>query len=254
MLAISGYALYHWRSYQPEWKGREWGIFFAFFLLIPFANLFIGLRLTSISARPLPGLPADAPGSALMIFSALPWILGGGLLGPLGGAALGAFAGLLRGAWDTYSLFSVIEYGFLGVCFSVITRQRFRTPAYQWLRQPLIGALLLIPIHTLFYVVSALFTQWGVDTSAPATARLDFAISNALIVTFAFGGEMLVAGIVAQIIAIYFPKIWGGKQTLQPSPGERSLESRFLFAVGTFILLLLLTLLIGDWVVAGRGA
>ncbi|MBV5344466.1 MAG: hypothetical protein JZU63_02490, partial [Rhodoferax sp.] len=88
----------------------------------------------------------------------------------------------------------------------------------------------------------------------PATARLDFALSNAWIVTLAFGGEMLVGGIVAQIISKAFPLLWGGKQPLKPSPGERSLESRFLFGVGTFISLLLLTLLIGDWVVAGQAA
>ncbi len=248
------YAVYRWRVYHTEWQGRQWGLFFTFLILIPLANLFIGLRLTAASVRPLPGLPADAPGSAMMVFSAIPWILGGGLLGPIGAVALGAFAGLLRGAWDTYSLFSVIEFAFLAVWFSINTSQRFRTPAYKLLRQPFFGALLLIPIHALFYVISALFTQWGVDTSAPATARLDFALSNAGIITLAFGGEMLVAGIVAQVISMAFPNVWGGDQPLQPSPSERSLESRFLFAVGTFILVLLLTLLIGDWVVAGRAA
>jgi len=187
-------------------------------------------------------------------FSAIPWLLGGGLFGPVGAAVLGAFAGLLRGAWDTYSLFSIVEIALLSAWFSTNMRQRYRTPAYALLRQPLVGALLLIPFHTLFYVISSLFTQWGLDVSAPATARLDFAISNAWIVTLAFGGEMLVGGIVAQIISKAFPAMWGSKQSLQPSPGERSLESRFLFGVGTFISLLLLTLLIGDWVVAGQAA
>jgi len=254
LLGMLAYALFRWRSYQPAWNGREWGIFFAFLILIPITNLFIGVRLTSALARPLPGLPADAPGSALMLFSAIPWLLAGGLLGPLGAAVLGAFAGLLRGAWDTYSLFSIIEIAILGAWFSTNMRQRFRTPAYALLRQPFFGALLLIPFHTLFYVVSSMFTQWGVDASAPTTARLDFALSNAGIVTLAFGGEMLIAGIVAQIISKAFPALWGGRQSLQPSPGERSLESRFLFGVGTFISLLLLTLLIGDWVVAGQAA
>ena len=254
LLGVLAYALSRWRIYQPVWKGRDWGIFFAFLLLIPLTSLFIGLRLTSASARPLPGLPADAPGSALMIFSAIPWLLAGGLLGPLGSAVLGAFAGLLRGAWDTYTLFSILELSLLGAWFSTNMRQRFRTPMYKLLRQPFFGALLLIPFHILFYVISALFTQWGVDASAPATARLDFALSNAGVVTLAFGGEMLVAGIVGQIVSTAFPMRWGGKQPLQPSPGEKSLESRFLFAVGTFISLLLLTLLIGDWVVAGRAA
>ncbi len=254
LLGVLAYALYRWRAYQPAWRGREWGLFVVFLVLIPATTLFIGLRLSSASARPMPNVPADAPGSALMIFSAIPWLLGGGLLGPLGAALLGAFAGLLRGTWDTYSLFSILELAFMGTWFAVNMRQRYRTSAYKLLRQPIVGALLLIPFHLLFYVLSALFTQWGVDISSPATARLDFALSNAVVATLAFGGEMLVGGIVAQIISMAFPARWGGKQTLQPSPGERSLESRFLFAVGTFISLLLLTLLVGDWVVAGRAA
>ena len=254
LLGLLVYALVVWRGYQPAWSGREWGFFIAFLVLIPLTSLFIGLRLTSASARPLPGLPADAPGSALMVFSGIPWLLGGGLLGPAGAAVLGAFAGLLRGVWDTYSLFSILELALMGAWFATNTRQRYRTRIYKLLRQPLVSALLLIPFHTLFYVISSLFTQWGVDISAPTTARLDFALSNSGIVTLAFGGEMLIAGIVAQVVSVALPGLWGGKQPLQPSPAERSLESRFVFAVGTFISLLLLTLLIGDWVVAGRAA
>jgi signal transduction histidine kinase len=252
LLATLIYALFRWRSYQPEWRTREWGLFFVFLILIPIVNLFIGIRFASASTMPLPGLPADAPGSALMVFSAIPWMFGGGLLGPVGAAVLGAFAGLLRGSLDTYSLFTILEFALMGAWFSGNMRQRYRTPIYVLLRQPLAAALLLIPLHVLFYTISALFTQWGVNI--PITARLDFALSNAGIVALAFGGEMLVAGIVAQIIFVAFPKMWGSNQPLQPSPGEKSLESRFLFGVGTFISLLLLTLLIGDWLVAGRAA
>jgi signal transduction histidine kinase/HAMP domain-containing protein len=252
LLAVLTVYLYRYRAGQTSWGSKGWGLFLVLFLLVPVLNLFIGLRLTSGSVRPLPGLPADAPGSALMVFSAIPWLLGGGLLGPLAAALLGAFTGLVRGTWDLYSLFPIVEFAFLGVWFSLNTRQRYRTPAYRLLRQPLVGALLLIPLHTLFYTLSALFTQWGTDI--PATARLDFAISNALVVTLAFGGEMLIGGLVAQVISVAFPSNWGSKLPLQPSPGEKSLESRFIFAVGTFILLLLLTLLIGGWVVAGQAA
>ena len=252
LFAALAWILYSNRKSQSTWGMKEWGLFIVLFVLIPLLNLFIGLRLTSGSIRPLPGLPADAPGSALMAFSAIPWLLGGGLLGPVAAALLGAFAGLIRGSWDLYSLFPILEFAFMGMWFSMNMRQRYRTPAYRLLRQPLAGALLLIPIHTLFYTLSALFTQWG--TAVPATARLDFAISNALVVTLAFGGEMLVGGLAAQIVSIAFPAHWGSKQALQPSPGEKSLESRFIFAVSTFILLLLLSLLVGGWVVAGKAA
>lgn len=255
LLGVLIYMLIQQRKYQPHWGGREWVLFIALFIFIPIVTLFIGLRLTSASARPLPGLPADAPGSALMVFSAIPWLLGGGLLGPIGAAALGAFSGLLHGAWNSYTLFSVLEFAFFGMWFSSNTRQRYRTPAYRLLRQPLAGALLLIPAHLLFYILSALFTQWSLGASTtPVTARLDFALSNAGIVLLAFGGEALIGGIVAQVISIAFPVMWGGKQSVQPSPGEKSLETRFMYAVGTFISLLLLTLLVGDWVVAGRAA
>jgi hypothetical protein len=64
---------------------------------------------------------------------------------------------------------------------------------------------------------------------------------------------MLVA-VAAQILSSVVPYLWGSKLPLQPSPGEKSLRSRFIFSAGTFILLLLVTLLIGDWVVAGRAA
>ncbi|MBN8655272.1 MAG: HAMP domain-containing protein [Anaerolineae bacterium] len=251
LLVGMGVFLFRSQKGQPAW-GPKWWLFLLLFVLIPILNLFIGLRLTSGSFRPLPGLPADAPGSALMVFSAIPWLLGGGMFGPLAAALLGAFAGLVRGTWDYYSLFPILEFALISVWFSMNTRQRFRTPAYQLLRQPLVGALLLVPIHVLFYTLSALFTQWGADV--PATARLDFAISNALVVTLAFGGEMLIGGLVAQIISMAFPASWGSKLPLQPSPGEKSIESRFIFAVGTFILLLLITLLIGGWVVAGQSA
>lgn len=251
LLAILIYVLARFKTSQIN---IHWGLFILLFVLIPATSLFFGLRLNSASARPLPGLPADASGFALMFFSAIPWLLGGGMLSPLFAAVLGAFAGLLRGAWDSYSLFSILEFAFLAVSFSFITRQRYRTRAYALLRQPLIGALLLIPIHAVFYILSAVFTQWGLDVSTPITARVDFAISNLSVATLAFGTEMLIGGLIAQIISIAFPANWGSKQTLQPSPAEKSLESRFLSAVGAFILILLLTLLIGNWVVAGRAA
>lgn len=248
------YALYHWRSYQFLWKKREWGFFAVLLVFVVILNLIPYFKLSSASARPLPGIPTGTPGSALLPFSAIPWLIGGGLLGPLGGAILGGIAGLLRGVWDTYSLFSLVEFALMGAWFSVNTRQRFRTPAYRFLRQPLVSAILLIPFHILFFVLAALFTQWSGDVPTPSTARLDFALSNAGIVVLVFGAETLVAGLVGQVLFAAFPSLWGGKQPLQPSPGERSLEIRFLLATGTFISLLLLTLLVGDWIVAGRAA
>ncbi len=39
------------------------------------------------------------------------------MLGPLSAALLGLFAGILRGAWDTYRLFTALEFSFLALLF-----------------------------------------------------------------------------------------------------------------------------------------
>jgi signal transduction histidine kinase/HAMP domain-containing protein len=63
-----------------------------------------------------------------------------------------------------------------------------------------------------------------------------------------------VGGLVAQVIAIAFPARWSGIGALQPSPSEKSIETRFVSGTGTIISILLITLLLGDWIIAGRAA
>ena len=109
----------------------------------------------------------------------------------------------------------------------------------------------MIPFHLVLFIIGAFFS---IPSNVPVAARLDFALSNSGIAALAFGGEMLIAGVVAQLAAATFPSAWGDKKPLQPSPAERSLETRFVYATGTFIIALLLTLLIGDWLVAGQAA
>ena len=248
-LGLIGVALYRWRMFQPAWKNRSWGIFLTLFLLVPITNLFLGIRFHSDTALPLPGVAAETLPPAMMLFSAVPWMLAAGPLGPFGAAVLGASSGLLRGAWDTHSLFSILDLAFMAALFSVNVRQRYRTLTYSLVRQPLVSALLLIPIHSVVYVLGMFLTGQG-----QAAVRLDYALSNAGIAILSFSGEVLFGGLIAQVVAGLYPSAWGRLLPLQPSPTEKSLENRFLFGTGTFISLLLLTLLIGDWVVAGAAA
>lgn len=249
LLALILYNLYRWRQVQPAWKGSSWGLLFVLTLLTPLTSLFVGLRLPSDTALPLPGLPVEPAGMVIMLLSAIPWTLAAGLLGPLGAALLGALAGLVRGFWDTHSLFTTLEFALLGLIFSVNIRQRYRPALYRLIGQPLVSAMILVPLHALLYVIGLLFT-----VQAELAARLDYALSTAGASALAFGSELLIAGLTAQVLATAFPSAWGRKLALQPSPAERSLETRFLFGTGTFVSLLLLTLLIGDWSVAGSAA
>jgi PAS domain S-box-containing protein len=249
LLALTVYLLIRWRQYQPVWNVREWGLLVGLAIFAVVSALFIGIRFSSQSSLSVPDIPVEPQGSALMPFSAIPWTIAGGVLGPVGAALVGCFSGLVRGIWDTHSLFTALELALLGVLFSLAVRQRYRTAVFGLLRQPLIAALCLLPLHMIIYVVGTYFTVPG-----SVTARLDYAISNVLVSTLAVGGELLLAGLVGQVFAMAAPSAWGRSQPLQPSPTERSLEVRFLLGTGTFITLLLLTLLIGDWIVAGQAA
>jgi signal transduction histidine kinase len=251
LAGLLGIALFNWRKYHIEWSPRATWIVVALLLATPVASLFFGLEFLTRSTLPVPGVPEEPAGSTMMIFSAVPWILAGGLLGPFGAAGLGMFSGLLRGVWDTHSLFTVLDLGLMATMFAVASQQRYRTFFYRLLRQPLVSALSLVLAHAALYVLSAVFT---ISTSTSVSGRLDYALSNLGLVTLTFAGEMLVAGLTAQVIAMVFPNRWGGLGMLQPSPAERSIETRFIFGAGTIISILLLTLLIGDWVVAGAAA
>lgn len=250
LAGLLGLALYNWRNYQAEWNGRAWRSFGVLFVAAVIASLFFGLEF-STSALPAPGLPEEPPGSTLMIFSAIPWTLAGGWLGPLAAAVLGMFSGLSRGVWDTHNLFTVLDLGLMGILFAVSVRQKYRTPFFRLLHQPLAAALSLVLVHGTIFMVSAFFS---VSAFASVTERLDYAFSNVGMVVLAFGGEMLIAGLVAQAVSVAFPVQWGGLGALQPSPAEKSIETRFVSGTGTIISILLVTLLLGDWVIAGRAA
>jgi signal transduction histidine kinase/HAMP domain-containing protein len=250
LAGLLGSALFYWRRYQPRMDARAWSMLAALALATPVAGLFLGLEFSTSPALPVPGLPEEPAGSTMMILSAIPWTLAGGFLGPLAGTLLGMLSGLVRGVWDTHSLFTVIDLGLMGLLFAVSVRQRYRTALYRLLRQPLIGALVLTVVHILFVVFSAFFSV----SSATTAERLDYALNNAGAVGLAFAGEMFVAGMVAQFLAVAFPVRWGGLGSLQPSPAEKSIETRFISGTGAIISILLVTLLAGDWFVAGRAA
>lgn len=249
LVALLGWALYTWKTLQTVWDSRAWGLILVFAILAVLANNFIGLCLPAGEALPPPGVPLSPRGPALMLFSAIPWLLAGGLLGPLAAALVGFVSGLVRFALDTQSVYTPLEMAFLAVLFSLAVRQRFRTFPYRLLREPLFAALILtLPFGLLFAAGSFMLVAGPIET------RLDYALTQLPATTGAFAGEMLVGGFFAQVLALIFPVAWGRRLPLQPSPGERSLEARFLFGTGTLITSLLMALLIGDWLVAGAAA
>src|SRR6266498_5108277 len=82
LAGLLGVALFNWRKYHIEWNPSATLILAALVIATPLAALFFGVEFSAGSALPVPGLPEEPAGSTMMLFSAIPWILAGGLLGP----------------------------------------------------------------------------------------------------------------------------------------------------------------------------
>ena len=249
LMVLVLYLQWRWRGYNKSWGRNEqlWFIFLA--ILTPITSLFLGLRLPVGEALPPPGMPFDLDGPSAMLFSAVPWILAGGLLGPLPAGILALFSGVLRTVWDTHNVFTPLELALLATFFSVLVRQRYRTKIYEVLRHPLAAAILIALVFLFINLATAL-----ASTQGQLVNRLDYAISNMGIMAIATAIELLIAGLIAEIVALTLPASWSGDDPLIPSPEERSLQTRFLYSLAPLALLLVLALLIGNWIVAGDAA
>jgi PAS domain S-box-containing protein len=248
-LALLALFLRHWRAYHRPRNTRFWvtlGILAAFILI---TALFIGVRLPSGGALPLPGIPIDRLGPAVMVFIALPWLLAGGLLGTFPAAVLAGLSGLILALWDTRNPFTPLEFAFLGTLFSASIHQRYRTRTFVLLRHPLFTSLLLAALYPLFALISAVLLADG-----PLAIRLDYAIARLGPASLAVGVPILVAGIFCEVVAASVPTSWGKVGLLLPSPPEKSLQARFLYGTAPLAFLLTLLLMVGDWVVAGAAA
>ncbi|MEA3349395.1 MAG: ATP-binding protein [Chloroflexota bacterium] len=248
-MGVLGLALYNWRGYWKKWGSGQWIAFIALLVITPVANLFIGARLPAWGILPLPEMTLETGGLALMLFSALPWMLAGGFLGPLAAGMTALLAGLCVGYWGTHTLFTSLEFATLAILFSVAVLQRYRTFCFRYLRHPIIAAILLILLYPLLFVIGALFVVGG-----SLAVKLDYAITHVGATTLAVAGPILLAGLTVEFIKVAYPKAWGGQPPWRPSPAEKSLEARFFYTFAPSLAILLIVFVVGDWVVAGKAA
>lgn len=239
--------LWVWRKYnKPRDKGY-WGKFSLLLLAVPLTSLFIGVRLPATGVLPTPGFPVEMIGPALMVFAAVPWILAGGLLGVIPASILAWLSGALLALWDTHNVFTPLEMALLAILFSVAVNQRYRTRLYMLLRHPFFTTIILSIIYPFIFLISA-----SLAVDGTVAIRLDFALNQAGMRWLAIAGELLFAGILAEIVVIALPTAWGGHGVLHPSPSERSLQARFLYAIAPVVLFLIALLMMGDWIVVNQ--
>ncbi len=224
-------------------------LFLILLVITPITSLFLGIHLDARAGAPLPGLPVEMTGVNIMVLSAVPWMLAGGWLGPLPAAILGLLAGTIQALWGTHSPFTPLESMLLAVLFSAAINQRYRTRIYGWLRQPFYAALLLALIYPIIYMATAPYT-----VQSSLASQLDYAFSNVPNAWLVMGTELLIAGLTVQFIRNLRPARWGSQAPLEPSPAERSLQVRLLSSMVPLGILMILTMFIGSWLLAGKVA
>lgn len=226
---------------------RRWWLWLILLGMVPVTALFMALRLPGQS-MPLPGIPQSVQ-PTMMLFSAFPWVMAAGLLGPLPAVITGAFTGLWLGLFNTNSLFAPLEIAGLALAYSFAIRQRYRTPFFQLLRHPLGAAFILAVVYSPIYMLAMLFAANG-----SLAVRLDYAITQTWWIMLARAGEMVLASVVGEVLFFTKPLWWGCMGPLLPAPVESSLKTRFYMGTIPLVAALFITLTVGDWLVAGSAA
>jgi signal transduction histidine kinase/HAMP domain-containing protein len=227
---------------------NKWVLISLVLITVP-VSLFLGISLPKAFSIVLPGLPVVPQPPLLMLFSALPWVLTGGFFGVLPAVVLGFISGLLRALFETHSPFTPLEIAGLALLFSYLVRQRYRSAFFSWMRHPILAALFLSLAYAPVYLLTGFLGSQG--DLAP---RLDFTLTQTLPLSLSHGGELLLAAAFAELLYVFKVSLWGRKDSLVPSPVETSLPTRFLTGAIPLIVILMLTLLVSDWVIAGRAA
>jgi two-component system phosphate regulon sensor histidine kinase PhoR len=249
LLSVLIFLLFRWKRLNKHWTRLQGGIFVGLFVLLFLTNLLFVVRLPAIGEILSPARAADLSKMTIPILAATPWVLAAGFLGVFPAAGLGLVSGGMLALLVTHRPFTPLEYGLLAVFLGAAFHQRYRTWVFRLLRHPLFSTLLFALIYPLLYILDATLASSG-----SLAGRLDIALSQVEISSIPVGAELLVAGLLSEIIAIIFPRLWGFSGPLEPSPVERRLQSRFLSSLAPLAVVIVVGLMAGDWVVAGRAA
>lgn len=237
---------YWWENLEIL-RERYW-IAVALLVLVPVTTGFLGIRLPG-EIRPLPAMPLEFLPPALMFFAACTWALAAGLLGPLPAVVFGVISGAILGYFETRSPFTPLEIGALALLFSAAVRQNYRTWFYRMLRHPAAAALVVAVVYIPILILTTLFS-----TNDTLAVRLDYAFTQIWLIFAARAAELFIAGIAGELVLWLRPDLWGRHRSPIPSPSESSIQARFFYATVPLVGMLVLTLVVGDWLVAGAAA
>lgn len=240
MIILNLYLAVRWRQLNQPMNRMRMLILVALAFSTVVTSLVIGMHIPTADNMPVPGKTLLTSGATLMFFSALPWCLAAGFLGPLWTGALAGFSGLLIGYFDHHNLFLALVYFLLGMIFSFLIRQHYRTLPYRLLRHPVLAGFVISLIYPVLVVIAMIVT-----TADTFVVRVAFAAAQMPISTVAYIGQLGLGVIVAQVLAMTIPQFWYGEVEATPSPSEASLEANLIYRLMPLVVLFAFILLVG---------
>ncbi len=224
-------------------------IYVILFLLTLATSFFVGFALPGGEMLPLPNVPREISVPLVMVLSVIPWMLAGGLLNSVLAASLALVSGIISAFWSTHSLFTPLENMAIALMVSVALRQNYRTTFYRLLRHPIGAAVFVAAISTPIYLFSTFFATNGL-----LATKLDYAFTQSWSLVIVNGIELVIAGALLEIFKVIKSRFWIQLKVLRPSPAEVGLQARMFSSTLPLILILLITLTVADWTVAGNAA
>jgi two-component system phosphate regulon sensor histidine kinase PhoR len=234
---------------NKRWSRLHGGIYIGLLIFTILANLFFVIHFPAGETLPLQGQSVESGEIAIAVVAALPWVLAAGLLGVFPAATLGLLSGAIIALLNTHNPLTPLEYALMATLLGAAFHQRYRTWVFRALRHPFFSTILLALIYPLLYVLDTTLI-----TTGSLASRLDYALTHVELASIVVGAELLVGGVISEIVAIIFPRLWGFSTPLEPSPVERRLQSRFHSSQTPLAGILVIGLMGGDWIVARKAA
>ncbi|MDX1662240.1 MAG: ATP-binding protein [Candidatus Promineifilaceae bacterium] len=235
------YVLYRERHALRALSRNQWlAVFFLSLLGLTVSHLF-PISLTFESQLPPPAMTQN-PETALAPFAAIPLLLAGAVINPVGALLVGLFSGLGRALWHSHQIYDPFFFAFVALFASWSMQQIYRGTLFRALRLPPVSAA-LVPLLLSPLVVAAVYAYAG--SVAASLVALDWAFNTAQIQTVLFVLEGLLGGVVVFLLQIGVPHWRIRPGHLTSSPFARNVRSRLLanflfFAIGLSLALVFL--------------
>jgi len=249
LLTLNLFLIWKWRSYNKPLDKNQVVLLILLIILTPFTALFIGIRLPSGISLAAPSIALETDDIVILFFSAIPWFIAACFSGPFGASILAFLSGSFSAFWVTHNFYTPLELVLIAILSSVLMRQRYRSIFFRIVRHPFALSILLCLIFPFVHLFISLLSAQG-----PMVIRLDYSLNTLNNRLIAMVVELLIAGLVTEVIYLLLPSGWKEKSPLIPSPAEKSLQTRFLISMSPLAIFLVLTLVISNWIVAGRAA